>query len=286
MKKITLLLICLLVLVGCSDASAMVSNPNTAVVTIDGGKVTRKDMFIAMKDQDQDFKVAINFLVSYIANSQVETTDEITDNATKSLEEYQEQYADDFEGFLQAVGFATEEELLAELITYEKMNHLISQYIDENWDAIIENYFPRKVRIIETTDTNVASTALERIKAGEEFITVATELSDKSKDYFNGEEHIVTKLDALDESIVTFLRENNTPILSNILNVGAEKFYIVQIIAGNPEQFREEAKEAIMKSSSIETEMIAYYCKKLNFKVYDVTLYNFLKTNYPTYLNQ
>ena len=290
MKKLLILFACVLLLVGCSDASANVSNANSAIVTVGGKKITKGKLYELLKGQDQEFEVAMDFLISYIVNKEIETTPELEATAKENFESSKASMGEGFEDFLEVNGYKNEEDFYErEFLIPTKLNELSTHYIDENWDAVMENYYPTKLKIIETLTVEEATTALSDIKAGKTFEEVADEYSTKSADIYDGKEYILSRLDtSLPAQIVKFVRDNNTPTLSGILTSdnNADAFYIVQIINCNPKQFRDEAVDLIKTSGALDSEIISFYCKKLKFKVYDVSLYEFLEVNYPSYLNQ
>jgi|GEM_PF-874328 len=290
MKKLLILFTCVLLLVGCSDASANVNNASSAIVTVGGKKVTKGKLYELLKNQDQEFEVALDFLISYIVNKEIETTPELEATAKEEFESTKASMGDEFEAYLQVNGYESEEEFYErEFLVPSKLNELSEHYIDENWDAVMENYYPTKLKIIEVLTVEEATNALSEIKAGKTFEEVADKYSTKSAPIYNGTEYILSRLDAsLPQQIVTFVRDNKTPTLSGILTSdnNADAFYIVQIINCNPKQFRDEAVNLIKTSGALDSEIISFYCKKLKFKVYDVSLYEYLEVNYPTYLNQ
>ena len=289
MKKILILLICALLLVGCSDASANVKDSSTAIVTIGGKKITKGKLYELLRDQDQECEVILDFLISYIVNKEIETTPEIEATAKEHFADAKASMGEEFESYLFVNGYENEEAFYErEFLVPTKLEDLAAHYIDENWDKVMEYYYPTKVRVIETLTSQDASAALAEIKDGKSFESVANKYSTKSAAIYEGNEYLLSRLDtSLPTQITTFVRENTVPTLSGVLTGdNLEAFYILQIVNCNPKQYREEAIELIKTTSVLDTEIIAFYCKKLNFRVYDVTLYNFLETNYPTYLNK
>ncbi|MDD6467998.1 MAG: hypothetical protein PUF50_07430 [Erysipelotrichaceae bacterium] len=289
MKKLLIIGACLLLLVGCSDASAMVKDKNQSVITIGGKKITKGQMYEILREQDQS-ETALRLLTNYIVNKEIETTAEVEAEAKIALDASIEKLGNSLDSFLAYYDYENVDEYYEkEILPETKKEFLKDVYIEENWDAVIAYYYPTKVRIIETKTTEEANTALQEIKDGKDFEAVAKQYSTQSNKLYDGTEQLVSRNDSqtLTNLVTQFIRDAETPTLSAIIhNDAADKFYIVQITNCNPAQFKEEAMAEVASASDLETEMIAYYCKKYNFKVYDITLYNYLKENYPTYLNQ
>lgn len=289
MKKLFIICACLLLLVGCSDASAAVKDGKSSVVTVGGKKVTKQDMYEVLREQDKG-ETVLKLLTNYIVDKELETTAEMETVAKKALDESVKKLADSLDDFLSYYDYESVDEYYQKDILPEtKKEFLKDAYMEENWESVTDYYYPTKVRILETESADVANTALKEIKDGQTFESVANKYTTKSNALFDGKEYLITRLDSkkLPSLVVKFIRDTETPTLSGIINNdAADKFYVVQITNSNPLQYKEEAMKKITEADDFETEMIAYYCKKYEFKVYDISLYEFLQANYPTYLNQ
>ena len=289
MKKILALCMCLLLLVGCSDASASVSNGNSAIVTVGGKKVTKQQLYEVLRDQDNGDTV-LTLLTNYIVNKEVTLTSEMEAAAQAELQSTLDQLGENLQDFLDYYGYAStdvyyEKEVLPSVM-YE---YLPDAYIEENWDSVMEYYYPTMVRILETETAEEANNAKKEIQAGATFKEVADKYSTKSETLYDGNEYTVSRADSetLATNVVTVIREATGPTLSAVINNdAADRFYIVQITECNPNQYKDEAIAIVKESADLETEMMAYYCKKYDFKIYDIDLYNIFEEYYPTYLQQ
>lgn len=276
-------------LAGCADASAKVSNPNEALITTDDFKVTKEEVYELLRSQDGS-ETAMNMILKSIVDKEIETTDEITEEANAQLDAAKEQYGDSFADFLKYSGYADESDYLESyLLPQAKKSRLLEHYIEENWDDLILKYYPSQVQMMAFDTADAAGEALDRINAGEDFAEVASELSSGQESPFDGQLTVVSANDegTLATNVTDFIKNNSAPTLSGLIqNDSATQWYIVSLVSKDALSFRNDAIAAIKESSTLETEMMAYYYKKYGFHTYDVTLRDYLEENYPTYLTQ
>ncbi|MCF0111989.1 MAG: hypothetical protein HUJ58_08800 [Erysipelotrichaceae bacterium] len=289
MKKVLLVAVCALMLLGCEDASAKLKSGNDAVVTLGGSKVTKNQMYEILRTQDAG-ETAVTLAKNYILEKEIENTDEIETKAQEELASVKEALGENWELYLSYYGYASEEDCYQnDILPSVKEQFLLNKYVEEQWEDLKVYWYPTKVKMIETESADDANAALTEVKEGAEFETVAAKYTTKSDDLYDGAEHLVSRADqdTLPSMVISFLRENTSPTVSAVLNSNdLTKFYVVQVIACNPDQYKEEAVELISSQDDLSDEAMAYYFKKYNFHVYDISLLNDMKSNYPSYLNQ
>ncbi len=287
-RKALIIIGCLL-LAGCADASATVKNGSSAIITVGGKKVTKEQVYELLRAQN-DSSTALNIIKTYICDKEVETTDDITTTAQASLQKAKDNYGEDFDTYLSYYGYTDENDYYTNVcLTDAKYAELTDTYVNENWDALLDTYWPSQVQILETEDADAATSALTQLKAGADFATLAASISTKSDTLFDGTIQVVSSNDSdtLPTFVQDFIKETNQAELSGVIqNDSGDKFYIVNLISKDALSYKKDAVAEIETSTTLETEMMAYYYKKYNFHTYDKTLRDYLETNYPTYLNQ
>ena len=82
-------------LVGCSDASAKLSDSSTAIFSVGNKTITKGDMFTTMETMS-GADTAINDATSTISSLEVEVTDDIKSQAEDTLSTYKSMYGDTF----------------------------------------------------------------------------------------------------------------------------------------------------------------------------------------------
>lgn len=85
---------------------------------------------------------------------------------------------------------------------------------------------------------------------------------------------------------ITKVTENNTVLDEVQYSLDLTTYYVVKVIATNPEDFKETAIKGLASSTTLQNEGFAYYLKKYNFNIYDIDIYNAFKTQAPQYLVQ
>lgn len=288
-----LAILCLLVLSGCGDASANVSNKNDVIFQIGKTKVTKGDLYHDMLNSDQGLSI-INLAKDYIIEKEVETTEEMKQAAQKIIDDYKEQLGEDFEESLHKAGYENEEEFFNLCLADVKSDYLIDAYIAEKWDELVAQYAPKKIKVMDfksDDDTPVdkcyenATAAINAIKKGESFEEVAERFG--CDEALVEEQLCVTNDKNFDVNLIQALATVTSPTLSDVIvSSDAKGYYIAQVTSTNIEQMKDEFIEYIKKVDGIEDAMNSYYFKKHNFTIYDIDVFNLIKTNYKNYLVQ
>ena len=95
-------------LVGCSDASAKLSDSSTAIFSVGNKTITKGDMFTTMETMS-GADTAINDATSTISSLEVEVTDDIKSQAEDTLSTYKSMYGDTFSNNLESQGITEED---------------------------------------------------------------------------------------------------------------------------------------------------------------------------------
>ena len=104
---------------------------------------------------------------------------------------------------------------------------------------------------------------------------------------FTGKEQVISNQVSLDSSIVKNIfavEEDNTLLGEYQFNAKLDTFYIVKVVSTNVS--KEDASSAIYEIQTIDDQAFAYFLEKYGFVVYDIDLYNGIKSQAPVYLVQ
>lgn len=164
------------------------------VASIDGKDVTAEDLFNELKRQNGNgTTMIVNTIDDFIANKELENTDEIKKEANARLASLKLQYQQmgyDFNTVLISSGFENEEELLQQLISDYKKEAVAKKYIsnhltEDEINAYYENEIYGKLtvkHILIRPDTTSTSTNEEKTAAEEAAKARAQEVIQKLKD--------------------------------------------------------------------------------------------------------
>lgn len=281
MKYKTLLaaLLLLVVLAGCSDKYTKVSDSNAVVMTIGSVEVKKSQLYGFLVAND-GANSTLDAVMNHITEQNVERTAELEEEAKESLKNLKSALGDEFTSFIKGYGYDSEETYYEEVVLYNARNaKLIAKYIETKFDTLALTQKPRKVQVIEIADKDKAASALEKLNAGEAFSVVGKEFGSTS---FYGKEEILTSSSSLDPAILTRIVNTTSPTFyKEVLEGEKGKFYLVNVVEGDPEKFKAEAIETLANNSSISDEATRHFLKEAGFKIYDKSIYNQLKQTAP-----
>ncbi len=284
MKKLLIVLIMSVALVGCSDAVVNVTNPKETAITVGDVSFSREHLFSLLKNQDPATLV-VEMAKRKILDEKQPVDDDIRAKAQEELDYVKEVFGDSFSNSLAAYGFSSEEEYLEKaLIPNAQEVALVSNFINENFDLMITTYNPKQVRIIEFTEITDATEALQAIRDGENVEEVAERLSNSLS--YNGTLRLVHTETSLPSEVKDFITQNEVPTLTAnpIEDANSGRYYVVQIIEVNPSRFQEETIEELSNLNSINEMMFIDYFEQGNFNVYDKTIFDAMMQSYRNYL--
>ena len=102
MKKLMAAALCLLMMAGCSDAYASVTNKNETIFKVGNTTVTRGQLYSYMQAQDGGY-TAINTAMESILNAKVEITEEMSANAESTMSMYESLLGESFESYMMSM---------------------------------------------------------------------------------------------------------------------------------------------------------------------------------------
>ena len=295
LRAIVITLLAIGLLAGCKDASASISDKKTVILKVGSRTLTREDLYQKMLSDD-NANTVVNKAMELIAGAEIETTDAIRTRAQEIFDDYKKQLESEdqsFEEILKSYGYESTEAFMDYCINSAKSEKLLEKYIDDNWDTLLEEHHPLKAKMIflsATTETfndvfAEAKQVLEEIKNGKSFDEASEEYSDTKS---LGTEKLYVRSDSsLDYNVLQYLLTVNSTGLSDVIaNAGLNGYYIVQVTNTNALQMKDDFVKLLKNNSDFVEDANHFYFKKHNFKIYDIDIYNTIKSNYPAYLVQ
>lgn len=282
MKKILVLVACMLLLVGCSDATAKITNGSETVVTVGDQSYTREELYNFMTNYGGSYYAIVNAQKT-ILDTEVPVTDEMISSVDSTLELYSQMMGSYFETYLQSQGFAGSEQYREVLIQNEQLNELYKKYVEANYDSLSSTFAPKKIQLMKFGTEEEANTALQAVKDGNDFATVAQE----NKSTVDGAAQLVTSTSSFETVVQYAINTQAVGELSEVIgNDDKTAYYVLKVLSTDAAELKEEAIPVIATAETIADQSIQYYFKEYNFTVYDINLYNQLQQSYSDLLNQ
>lgn len=268
-----------LLVTGCSDTYTNVSEGKTVVMTVGGVEVKKSDVYGFLLAND-GANVTLSAVMGHIMDTNVEVTDELTAEATKQLADLKDNLGDEFTAFIESYGYKSEEDYFEKVIMYNlKSTKLISKYVETKFDAFALTQKPRKVQIIEVDDKDKAQLAHDQLTAGKTFEEVGKEYGSLT---YNGVTEVLLAETDLDSIVVAAIQNTTTAKrIDEILEATNGKFYLVNVVEGDPEKFKDEAIEALTNVASISDEATRAYLRDAKFEIHDKLIFDQVKQSAP-----
>ncbi len=295
LRSIIIALLAIGLLAGCTDASASISDKKQVILKVGNSTLTREGLYKRMLTDD-NANAVVNRAMELIAGSEIETTDAIKTRAQEIYDDYKEKLTSEdqsFEEILKTYGYASTEAFMEYCINSAKAEDLLTKYIDDNWDTLIEENHPLKAKMLylgATTETasdvlTKAQQVLEEIKNGKPFDEAVEEYSDNKS--IGTEKLYVRKDSTLDYNVLQYLLTVTKTGLSDVItNAAVNGYYIVQVTNTNALQMKDDFVKLLKNDADFVEEANRFYFQKHKFTIYDIDIYNTIKENYPAYLVQ
>lgn len=284
MKKLVVLVLASLLLVGCYDKTTNVSDKASVLITLDNKTITKGDVYSVMSKEDKyPAIIALTLSKKIILAKEVGITAEVTVTADAALAAWLVTNKANVQKALDDAGYKTQKEIYDEKFVIDaQSNLLVSKYLDSAYATIVSTYRPMKARVMEIATNDKATAALAALKAGDTFAAVATKYGNNK---YSSDLKIYHTGSTLPDLVLSFLQAQSSPTLSDVL-VDADNslYYIVQISVADGNMMKAEAIASMQKETSfIELALLGYY-ESDKFRIYDRTLYDIIKANYPNYI--
>lgn len=287
MKKILVAVLAMLMLLtGCSNANASLTNGKSKVMTVNGNSITNNDLYyMLMYSEYGSLDVIMNELENAIYEKIAPIDEEIEAKANEIVDNYKQTYGDYFDMIIAYSGYTDEEDFYNNsAIPNARYVKMVSEYIDLKFSTLSITNKPRKIQVAAFADEESANSALEAAKAGTSIADVIEEFGGEST--YDGSEFVVTSSSSsLDEDVLYVVSATAVNgVIVSVLPGSDSKYYVVNMVECDPENFREEAIDAIANTVDLYEDTMRYFLKEYNFKISDTYTYSMFESQYPDYI--
>lgn len=285
MKKTLLLGLSVLLIAGCSDAVAGISDSKSTIMNVAGTEVTKQDLYDIYKESANS-EFVLGLVQNKILDIEVPITDELKEEANAKLAETKEKSGESFDMMLQIYGFKSEEDFLNKnIMNALRLQKLTEKQLSNLSDEDIEGkYFPRKAKIFTTKEEQKATDALNALKDGKDFTEVCEEFGTTTT--FSGEEQVVTSETALPALVFDTIktRQENGVYLEIIEDTTNGEYYLFEVTNYDFASFKDEAMAALATLEDVQKGVIEGKYKEYEMSFHDIDIYNLIKESNASYL--
>lgn len=272
----------LLLLTGCSDASAVLSDRSTAILSVGDTTITKGDVYDRLLPA-YSAPAALQHFTEVVCDKEVEVTPEMEKTAQDNLDYYKTVLGDYFEEYMASMGL-DEESFLKEQIMYQQNELLPSVYVNENYTVLAEQYKPIKGTILTFESYDNANSALSALKDGS---MNAQEAAHTYGSTSTGEPELITmEAGSYDPEAVAVLRSAEPDDGWTVIKSTSGTSYVLKVEEKDYEALKEEASAVFEGITQVQQDTMTWLSEKYGFKVYDIDLIRSIYADYPYLLTQ
>ncbi|MEG0823093.1 MAG: hypothetical protein RR929_04235 [Erysipelotrichaceae bacterium] len=292
MKKIITLGITgimLLTLSGCGSTNTKVSDSDMVLISIGNEKYTKEDLYSEIKE-----KMSTNVIPSIIDTKlfelEVPTTPELEAKAKESLEAMKTSLGENFPMYLAQMGYTDETKFYNErILSSTKMAGLATKYVNDNYDKMVKEYNPVKVQIMQVTNKEEGTKAIELIKGGKTLEEAYVELAKTPSPtaVYKGKEQIVTTGTDVPTVITEQLKTLEKDQVSGVIEDSANQaFYVVKVLDKDANNYKEGAASSMASSTAVSKKAFSHYLEVHDFAFHDQGIRDSFAKSLPEYLGE
>ncbi|MDD2591944.1 MAG: hypothetical protein PHP11_03805 [Erysipelotrichaceae bacterium] len=287
MRKLSLiLLVAIFALSGCStDPYAEISANEEAVISVDDKEYTRGQFYEALVSTNATALVT-NKLIDMIYQEEIGDDSEIIAEVNDVIDQLKASDESYFNLYLSYMGYTSEEAYINDMMLFSKQDALVGKYIEDNYDSMIEEYQPKMVRMLQSSDKEAANTALELIKDGADFKEM---VATYGNDNYTGEPQLIhnASTNVSGNALLAIQSYDSAQILDAVVvNVEGTLFNVIEIVDVDPISIKEDFIATLKQDDTIISEAITSFVRAGNFTVYDKNVYEALLESNPDFLDQ
>ncbi len=269
-----------MVLAGCSDGHATISNANEKIFSVGNATVTKGDVYSSLFNSIGSY-VVISDATKAVLNANVPVTDEINAEADETMSSYEALYGDALDTMVASYGYKDAQDYRDNgVIPSIQAKALYEMYVTDNWDTIKQDKNPKKGVIISVSDADTAANVMNALNEGTELADV---ISEYSLSHSGSEELIYADSDYPVE-VMTMVNSATDATYATV-TCSDGSIYVLSVTQNDPEAIKEEVAADLALTEDIQVAALTYYIKAAGFKVYDRDLYDTIKLSYPEYLD-
>ena len=289
------------------NKTTTVSNGDEVFFSVGNTKVTKSDVYQYMKLQNLDTGI-IAMAEEDLINELVPVTDEMNQKVDEMIAADKELYGEDT--FLQMItyyGFEDEQAYRDAYLINMRMTELTHDYIETNWDSLMDTYKPIKANVLSFVDNANSNEPSESTEEGEETTEsqaqinaneALTALKDGSKDletiindyeltanveptiYLNNNQTLPT-------AVLTYLQTNQLGYCNEVIfddSTGTPTYYVINIVENDANNMKDDVLTSLSSVSDVAVSADQDLLRSHNFFVYDQMVLEALRANYNGYL--
>ena len=271
------------VLGGCTDATARLKDSSSALFSVGSKTVTKGDLYSTMM-ATSGASTAINDATKFIAETEIEVTEDMKKDAQSTLEAYLAYYGDSFTSYLEQNNMTQESYVTDYLIPSLQAEALTDRYVEENFDSLVSRYKPVKATILTFSNAEDASAALSELKDGSK---TAAEAASGHNSTSKGDSQLYTiesSLDALVKTVLTSAKPEDGWVQTT--SSSSSDIAVLRIDNNDPASFKDEVISTLSSITNVSNDSTTHWFKKYGFHIYDKTVYDAVAADYPDNLVQ
>ena len=288
MKKASVIALCsVLLLTGCSGATATISDKSDAIMTIGDTTITKEDEYKSLKISNGS-DLTMELVKQAIYKKEDKVTKKMKKNAKSTLKSYEESMSN-FEEQLKSLGYSSKKQYMNKvLIPSLQAEALTKKYFTAAKKDIQSTYKPSKAQIIQCENKANAKKALKAIQNGEDISSVAKQYMVDQATYSGEETLVTTQSSDLPTRLINKLyKAKKVGVINEVFDntsSGTSYAYVAVLVNNDYDEIKSDVIDTLSSEDDITESCLIYYLNKYNFEVHDQDIFDDLKTNNPNYL--
>ncbi|MCI5773237.1 MAG: hypothetical protein MR210_01625 [Erysipelotrichaceae bacterium] len=279
-KKLVALMLSAVVLAGCTDGHAAISNANEKVFSVGNTTVTKGDVYSSMFNSVGTYTV-ISDVTQSILNANVPVTDEINAEADETMKSYETMYGEAINDLVGSYGYKDAQDYRDNgVVPSLQAKVLYKNYVNDNWDTIKSEKNPKKGVVIKVEDADTAAKVMTSLNEGKDLTEVITENSLTH----SGKEELIYADSGYPVEVMTMINSATDSSYATVTCADGS-IYVLNVTVSDAETIKDEVALDLAAKEDIQVKAMTYYVQQAGFEVYDRDLYDAIKLTYPDYLD-
>ena len=287
MKKSASILLCCLLLTGCSSGyNTGIQDGDTKVMTVGKNSYTKSDLYDMLK-KSVGAQTAINLLQNLVYSTEIPVTDEIRQQAEEEFNTMASE-TENIDQLLQENGYTKESYIEQIVIPNIQSDKLFDKYFKDNQTKIKKAYKPSKAIILQCDDQKKAEEALAALKEGKDRTEVFNQYKSENASYSDDEVLVSTQSTNVPTRMInTLYKQKNAGLVDEVFtSESATAAYVTILVDNNYDNLKDQLKEALSTNTEFATECVQFYLQKHDFQIHDQDIFNEFRTSHPQFLTQ
>lgn len=287
MKKILLIITCILLLCGCSNnRKSVVENGDEVLFEIGKTKYTKDDLYY-----DMLASAGSGSVLSELQNKIIEIDNIDTQSIKDDAEEYYNyiaQYGDDY-----VEQYGGKDAIIEMYMNYYIGDAITKNYINNNFDKYASENTPKQIQYVSFENEEDAKTLIKNVKEGNNFDAAAYDLG-----YTQDCTPVVytaTDLSNLNAQVSEYCTNTTSTGLSDVIvssttstdedgnEVSTPIYYVVNIVSVNPNDFKDDFMTLLINEGLVDpTEALNNAISQHEVNIYVQSIYDELSAQFES----